>query len=233
MRDLLLLALCVAALPAAIAHGTSEDVTEITDRNFFEYRQDSKAHPWIIMFYAPWCKHCQATMPHFEEAATQIKKQFGPDYIKFAKVDSTSATGISNMYGVTGYPTFKWMRDGHLRPYSGMRNAQGFTQLAQQLNSEPVTKLKTANDLTRFQRRADVTFLLVTTEEGQAAAQMEERFTRVASRLQDLNVFASITPGALPAANKAAQILARAAVFEPLCVCAGLNRGREECGRPR
>jgi thiol-disulfide isomerase/thioredoxin len=104
----------------------------ITDRNFFDYRDKSKDGPWVLMFYAPWCQHCQALEPYYAQAAGEIKG------LSFGKIDATVNVGVSKRYDVTGYPTLKWMRDGHVRPYTGDRSPAGFRQLGELLNSDPI-----------------------------------------------------------------------------------------------
>ena len=40
---------------------------------------------WFILFYAPWCGHCKAMMPAFEQSAKEV-----PSLIRFGRVDCTA-----------------------------------------------------------------------------------------------------------------------------------------------
>ena len=56
------------------------------------------------MFFAPWCGHCKAMKPAWEQLATQYDKN--ADVI-IAEVDCTKEANypIRDRFNVTGYPT--------------------------------------------------------------------------------------------------------------------------------
>ena len=100
--------------------------------------------PSEVFVAQPWCKHCQALEPVYKEAANNVRG------LKFGKIDATEHTGIAKRWGVTGYPTIKWMRDGYVRPYNGMRNTEGFEQLERLLSSPPVGSIESQAELDMF-----------------------------------------------------------------------------------
>jgi len=61
----------------------------------------------LMKFYAPWCGHCKALAPVWEEVAEELKEVKG---LKIANFDSTAneAAGVE----VQGYPTLKFYKNG-------------------------------------------------------------------------------------------------------------------------
>ena len=83
----------------------------------------------IIFFYANWCPHCKAAMPHWNE----VKKQYDSKTINgytlvFTEVDCSEETPkikkITDEYDVEGYPTIKLVKNGEVIDYDAKPTKQ-------------------------------------------------------------------------------------------------------------
>ena len=78
VRTLLALLVTVAASHAPICAGEASsskggsDVVVLTDENFDAQMAEGE---WMIEIYAPWCVHCKALMPVWEQLATKMKPE--------------------------------------------------------------------------------------------------------------------------------------------------------------
>lgn len=132
----------VAAAPAADkpaaenkpeAKAGPSDVVTLTADNFALTSQDT----WFLEFYAPWCGHCKRLAPIYEEVATALKGK-----VKVGKVNCDEEKAVCSQYGVRGYPTVYFQKDGELREYNQQRTVEAFKKFAESewssVTAEPV-----------------------------------------------------------------------------------------------
>ncbi|KAI0660987.1 protein disulfide isomerase [Cubamyces menziesii] len=117
----------------------ASDVIDLTHDNF-----DAVVNPEsliLVEFFAPWCGHCKALAPHYEEAATALKEKG----IKLAKVNCVDEADFCQSNGVQGYPTLRVYRNGDYSDYSGPRKADGIISYMTKQSLPAVTDVTTEN----------------------------------------------------------------------------------------
>lgn len=77
------------------------DVVTLTDANFDDLVLNS-GDVWMVEFYAPWCGHCKALAPEWEQAASDLNGA-----IKLGALDATANEAKAAEYGIKGFPTIK------------------------------------------------------------------------------------------------------------------------------
>ncbi|GBC08909.1 hypothetical protein RclHR1_08490003 [Rhizophagus clarus] len=107
----------LALLGCSIVLAQESDVISLTKDTFKTVVEPEKLI--LVEFFAPWCGHCKALAPEYEEAATTLKAE----NIKLANVDCTAETELCAEHEVKGYPTLKVFKDGKASEYNGGRKA--------------------------------------------------------------------------------------------------------------
>ncbi|CAI6338474.1 unnamed protein product [Periconia digitata] len=177
------------ALTAVLAGlGLASDVTDLktdTLQGFVEEHDLS-----LIEFFAPWCGHCKALAPEYEEAATTLKEK----KIPLAKVDCTEEQDLCQKYGVEGYPTLKVFRGPeNITPYSGQRKADAIISYMTK-QSLPAVSTLTKDTVEEFKTSDKVVLVAYFAADDKAS---NETFTSVANGLRDNYLFGAINDAEL------------------------------------
>ncbi|TFK43487.1 protein disulfide isomerase [Crucibulum laeve] len=133
------------ALATLVLGEAASDVLSLTTADFESSVADAPL--MLVEFFAPWCGHCKALAPHYEEAATALKEK----NIKLAKVDCVDEADLCQGKGVQGYPTLKVYRNGTPVDYTGPRKADGIISYMVKQSLPAVSEVTAAN-LDEFQK---------------------------------------------------------------------------------
>jgi len=98
-------------------------VIVLTQTNFDELVTKDSGD-WLIEFYAPWCGHCKRLAPIWVDLA------HSSPLFKVAKVDCTVEKDLGSRFGVKGFPTIKFFKNGQTEviDYKGARTLESFTE---------------------------------------------------------------------------------------------------------
>ncbi|EER18508.1 protein disulfide isomerase, putative [Perkinsus marinus ATCC 50983] len=100
----------------------------LTDETFEHDTQASTGSttgPWFVMFYAPWCGHCQRLLPTWEDLADEMYGQ-----VNVAAVDITANTEVGSRFTIKRLPTLYMINDGKVYRYGGQRTLEALSEFA-------------------------------------------------------------------------------------------------------
>ncbi|KAI1802368.1 protein disulfide isomerase [Daldinia bambusicola] len=182
----------LAASTGVHAADAASDVTQLNKDTFDDF---VKSNDLVLAeFFAPWCGHCKALAPEYEEAATTLKEKS----IKLAKVDCTEESELCQTYGVEGYPTLKIFRGpDNITPYTGQRKAAAITSYMIK-QSLPAVSLLTSETLEDF-KTADKVVLVAYIDASDKAS--NETYTKIAEKYRDSYLFGATNDAALAKAE--------------------------------
>jgi len=84
--------------------------------------------PVLVMFYAPWCGHCQVAKPEFQKLMSRVNSGGRK---KAIMINADENKEIARAHNVQGYPTIKYYPRGmndknSSKEYSGPRTVDGW-----------------------------------------------------------------------------------------------------------
>ncbi|KAG9325565.1 hypothetical protein KVV02_004867 [Mortierella alpina] len=115
----------------------------------------NNGQPWLVEYYAPWCGHCKALAPVYEELAKALKNK-----VNVAKVDCPANELVCKSQKVRGYPTIKLHQHQQATEFDKKRSLEALTAFALGA-TEPSIKAITLADLEDIKNGPDVTIIYV------------------------------------------------------------------------
>lgn len=141
--------------------------------------------------FAPWCGHCKALAPEYEDAATQLKDKD----IALAKVDCTAEQDLCQSYGVEGYPTLKIFRGTeNISPYAGPRKAESIVSYMKKQALPAVSLIATEEGHEEFKTSDKVVLVGYFAADDKTS---NATFSEVAEELRDSYLFGATNDAAL------------------------------------
>ncbi|GAP83531.1 putative protein disulfide-isomerase [Rosellinia necatrix] len=182
----------LAAAAVASAADAASDVVQLKKDDFEAFVKENSLV--LAEFFAPWCGHCKALAPEYEEAATTLKEKD----IKLVKVDCTEEQDLCQSYGVEGYPTLKIFRGlDNITPYSGQRKAAAITSYMIK-QSLPAVSILDAETLEDF-KTADKVVLVAYVDASDKTS--NDIYSGIAEKLRDNYLFGATNDAALAEAE--------------------------------
>ncbi|KAF9127382.1 hypothetical protein BGW39_005919 [Mortierella sp. 14UC] len=111
--------------------------------------------PWLVEYYAPWCGHCKALAPIYEELAKELKGK-----VNVAKVDCPANEAVCRSQKVRGYPTIKLHQSGQASEFNGQRQLANMAAFAVGGTTSSVKPL-TLQGFEEIKAGSDVSFIFV------------------------------------------------------------------------
>ncbi|KAK4611693.1 Disulfide-isomerase [Fulvia fulva] len=182
-----------SALLALAGLAMASDVHELTKDTFKDFVTENELV--LAEFFAPWCGHCKALAPEYEEAATTLKEKS----IALAKIDCTEQQDLCQEYGVEGYPTLKIFRgEKNISPYSGARKADAIVSYMTKQSLPAVSLLTTQAALDEFKTADKVVLVAYIGKDDKTS---NTTFTEIAEELRDSYLFAATSDADLAKAE--------------------------------
>jgi protein disulfide-isomerase A1 len=176
--------LLLLLLPLRVAH--SGDVEVLTAANEDSVTGAAFA---LVEFYAPWCGHCKKLAPEYAKAAAVLK-----DTVFVAKCDATQEAALASKYGVLGYPTVKFFRDGEVLDYTGGRTEMEIIEWVKKKTEPPLRQLADQAAFDTFLAEVDVAAVFF----GEVGDGIEYQAALAAATAADTVPYGHVTDSTVP-----------------------------------
>lgn len=110
----------------------------------------------LVLFYAPWCKHCKELMPAFKAASKTLSAKKN---IFSARINGDKFKAVSDSYNVDGFPTIIVFKKAVPHVYEGDQSANDIVSFAEKVAGPPLKALNTQEDFDAFVAAHPVTVI--------------------------------------------------------------------------
>ncbi len=131
--------------------GTSVPLTAESFQNLVTMTQE----PWFIKFYAPWCHHCQAMAPNWQQMAKSMTGK-----LNVGEVNCDAESRLCKDVRLKGYPTILFFKGGERVEYDGLRGFGDLVHYAEKaLDICEGIKDVDATSFAELEKKEDVIFV--------------------------------------------------------------------------
>jgi protein disulfide isomerase len=194
------IAVAVALLAVAVVAAGDEPAGEVLvldDKNFDAIVPNHDV--LLVEFYAPWCGHCKALAPKYDEAAKLLAANHETKDIRVAKFDADSEKSVPGRYGISGFPTIKLFRNGEVAgDYDGEREANAIVEFMKKKAATSVNReVQSGSELKQIAKSATKPTLIAVCSSKDHVDY--KYYKAVVSKMADtgLEVYHSAAPSAL------------------------------------
>ena len=90
------------------------NIITLDNSNFTEFIEKNK--PIVVLFYAPWCGHCQAFAPEYSKLADKLVEE--KSTLKVAKIDAIANEDTGKAQKIMGFPTIRFFYENTTFDYN-------------------------------------------------------------------------------------------------------------------
>lgn len=125
---------------ASVNLGSASAVIDLEPSNIDNITLSGR--PALVEFFAPWCGHCKALAPVWEELAKDFSH--ARDQITVAKVDADAEKSLGRRFNIKGFPSIRFFDGKNKTPedYEGARDLESLSEYITQKTGVRAKKSK-------------------------------------------------------------------------------------------
>ena len=132
-----------------------DTVIVLNDTNF--NKTIKKIDNLLVLFYAPWCKHCYEFIPAYTKAGIKLYKH--RPRLNIAKIDCGINEITKKQYEIKAFPTLKLFKKGVPHRYEGTMSQEGIFNFMVKNSIPSLSQFQTLDQITNFKNTHEVTVL--------------------------------------------------------------------------
>ena len=142
----------------------------LSDRNYTSFLESEKEV--YLLFYLPYCQHCQHFKPEFIKIADYAKeKKLG---LKFCFIDANLNIDLKEKYNVESFPSIFLVLNKTNYEYKAVRNQKYLIRFYERMKNNRIKYLKTLDEIIKLQKENP--FLFISTVKDKENSKLYQSF---------------------------------------------------------